>query len=231
MCNKAIISTPNNRLKKVKLFVQGFTLLELLIALSIFSVIAAMAYGGLGTVLELSAHTQQRAQQWKRIQLTFGRLQQDVEQLIPRSIRNQYGDTETALLVEYDSVAWTRSGWLNPLQQTRSDLQRVRYRYQERAVWRDHWLVLDQAQDSQFHSVLMLDDVEQLKWQFLDANQIWHEHWPPTNHTLPNRNTNAENQSENESVKDSPRLLAITITMTLPHFGELTRLIAVANHE
>jgi general secretion pathway protein J len=211
--------------------VKGFTLLELLIALSIFALIAAMAYNGLGTVLELSTHTQQQAQYWKKIQFTFARLQQDVEYFTPRSIRNLYGDVEPALSAQRDSVAWTRDGWLNPLQQARSELQRVRYRYQDGGLWRDQWAVLDQAQDSQPYSILMLNNVDQVKWQFLDQDQVWHEEWPPTAPSWRENARNNENETENNAVMNAPYLRAIAVTLTLPRFGELTRLIAVVTGE
>ncbi|WP_245391572.1 type II secretion system minor pseudopilin GspJ [Thioflexithrix psekupsensis] len=210
---------------------KGFTLLELLIALSIFALIAVMAYGGLGTVLELSAHTQEQAQYWKKIQFTLARLQQDVEYFTPRSIRNPYGDVEPALSAQGDSVVWTRDGWLNPLQQTRSALQRVRYRYENGGLWRDQWVVLDQAQDSQPYSILMLDNVEQIKWQFLDQDHVWHDVWPPTAPSWRENSSHLDNETENKTVISSPYLRAIAVTLTLPRFGELTRLMAVVAGE
>jgi len=67
---------------------RGFTLLELLIALAIFSLIAVLAYSGLVSVLRVDAQVAQVTQQLTRLQLTFQRLQQDITQLVHRPIRN-----------------------------------------------------------------------------------------------------------------------------------------------
>ena len=77
---------------------QGFTLLELLVALSIFSIIAVMAYSGLNTVLLARIQTDQHAIQLARLQMTFTWLKRDIEQYIGRSIRDQYGDRQAALI-------------------------------------------------------------------------------------------------------------------------------------
>ncbi|MEZ5671465.1 MAG: prepilin-type N-terminal cleavage/methylation domain-containing protein [Thiotrichaceae bacterium] len=78
-------------------WMNGFTLLELLIALSIFALIAMMAYSGLLSVLQVGAHVEQTSQQLMRLQLTFQRVNQDVTQLVYRPIRNEYGDSLPAI--------------------------------------------------------------------------------------------------------------------------------------
>jgi len=55
---------------------RGFTLLELLIALSIFSVMAVMAYGGLKTVLDGHQQIEASALNLESLQKTFLFMQQ-----------------------------------------------------------------------------------------------------------------------------------------------------------
>jgi len=70
---------------------QAFTLLELLVALAIFAIIAIMAYAGLNTILTARQQTDQHATQLAHLQLTYLWLGRDIEQLMKRAIRDQYG--------------------------------------------------------------------------------------------------------------------------------------------
>ncbi len=49
----------------------GFTLLELLVALSIFALISAMAYGGLQSVMTTQQHTAKAAQHLADLQKAY----------------------------------------------------------------------------------------------------------------------------------------------------------------
>ena len=74
----------------------GFTLLELLVALSIFAIVAVLAYGGLGTVLDQRILTEESAERLADLQKTYLIVQRDIEQLVPRAIRDEFGDEQAA---------------------------------------------------------------------------------------------------------------------------------------
>lgn len=159
----------------------GFTLLELLVALSIFAIMAAMAYGGLSSVIEARAQVDAALERNQRLQQTIFRLQSDFGQIAARGIRDEFGDNRPALTSDIDNtLAFTRQGWRNPLNEARSHLQRVRYRLdEENRLVRDHWRVLDRAQDSLPVETVMLEDVDRLEWRFLNDVREWRDSWPP----------------------------------------------------
>ena len=76
----------------------GFTLLELLVAVAVFAVVGVMAYGGLQAVMSQQQRTNEHAQRLADLQLAYRVMQRDLEQLIDRPIRNEYGDTVVGLL-------------------------------------------------------------------------------------------------------------------------------------
>jgi general secretion pathway protein J len=156
----------------------GFTLLELLVALAIFSLIAVMAYGGLETVLNQQAQTEVNAEGLEALQKTYLVIQRDIEQAVPRPIRNEFGD-EQGPLVGTTLFQLTRGGWNNPVDQPRSTLQRVGYSLEERQLIRYAWTVLDRAQDSEPVRQPLADDIESLQVRYLDGNGNWQEQWPP----------------------------------------------------
>ena len=77
--------------------IRGFTLLELMIAITIFSVIATFVYAGLGVVLDTKQQTEQHLNRLAKLQLGLHLLQRDIEQAVNRPVRDQYGDSLPAL--------------------------------------------------------------------------------------------------------------------------------------
>lgn len=157
---------------------EGFTLLELLVALAIFSLIAVMAYGGLETVLNQQAHTEVNAESLAALQKTYLVMQRDIEQAVPRAIRDEFGD-EQGSLVGTTLFQLTRGGWNNPVDQPRSTLQRVGYALEDRQLIRYAWMVLDRAQDSKPTRQPLIDEIESMEVRYLDERDNWQEQWPP----------------------------------------------------
>jgi len=162
----------------------GFTLLELLISLVIFGLIAAMAYSGLNNVLIARSQTEAHVQQLYKLQMALTMMERDVEQVVDRPTRDEYGDEKPALVGnEYGDylLEFTRTGWLNPLSSPRSNLQRVAYTVKDEKLIRTIWYVLDRSQDSEHYDTVLLDDVKNLEFRYLDANSEWQRSWPPQN--------------------------------------------------
>lgn len=140
---------------------KGFTLLELLVAIAIFALMAVGSYRLLaGTVLtreQGAAHEKSLKESQKAVVI----LQRDLLQTAMRPIRDEFGDVQPAFYLPKENVVeFTRRGWRNPLGALRSDLQRVRYRLESNQLWRDRWDVLDRARATKPTSIVLMDDVE-----------------------------------------------------------------------
>jgi general secretion pathway protein J len=155
----------------------GFTLLELLVALAIFSLIAVMSYSGLKVVLNQQAATEIQADSLAELQKVYLLLQRDIEEVVPRPVRDEYGSEQPALAGE-DTLQLTRGGWSNPAGRLRSSLQRVGYAYEDRQLVRYSWAVLDRAQDSEPQRQPLIDGIEEMTIRYLDANNKWEDRWP-----------------------------------------------------
>lgn len=194
----------------------GFTLLELLVALSIFALLAAMAYGGLNTVMKARAATDAQALRLSQLQYTFFWLGRDIEQTVNRTVRDEYGDPQPALrgieLGDY-RLALTRGGWRNPVHRPRSTLQRVAYGLRDDQLLRVYWNVLDRAPDSQPVENVLLDGVERLELRYLDAKKEWHDDWPA---------------AVTGAAANTAPPLAVEVTIETKQEGRITRLFGVA---
>ena len=67
---------------------RGFTLLEVLVAIAITSVIALLGYRAIASLTESEARLSAESTRWRVLDLFFARLESDMRQAVPRSARN-----------------------------------------------------------------------------------------------------------------------------------------------
>lgn len=197
---------------------RAFTLIEVLVSLAIFAILATLAYGALSQTLASAEMLNGRMDRLQAIQRTMRLLSEDLQQLSPRPIRDELGDgIGPALDTDFQSgfaLELTHGGWSNPIVLPRGTLQRSAYRIEEDELIRYHWMVLDRTLANEPVSVTLLDGVESILFRFLQANGDWTEQWPPSN------------RPGVLGIRLRPR--AVEIILTLVDEGELSRLIEVA---
>jgi general secretion pathway protein J len=169
---------------------RGFTLLEVLIAVAIFSIMAVMGYSGLSNALNVSATTQEHSARLQRLQMALLLIQRDFEQYYNQPGRNQFGDNVNSLLAGSllanstpgRLVEVTRIGWRNPLGlAARGVTQRVAYEFEDGKFYRQYWPHMFQAPEEKPLKTLLLEDLEEVRFEFRDSQREWHTDWPPLN--------------------------------------------------
>ena len=160
---------------------RGFTLLEVLIAMSIFALISAMTFQGLQTSMTMQEKVEATATELSDVQLVMTLMLDDFMNVVRRPVRAAFGndrlpafDDEAPLVGgSEDSYAceavFTRAG-LPPGRLLRAGLQRVAWcTDSDNRLYRLSWPVLDPAQDSLPVESLLLDNVilfdVQLAWR------------------------------------------------------------------
>lgn len=198
--------------------VRAFTLIEVLVSLAIFAILAALAYGALSQTLNSAEMLNDRMDRLQALQRAMRLLSEDFEQMSPRPIRDDLGDGFVpALSTDFQSgfaLELTHGGWSNPAVLPRSTLQRSAYRIEDDELVRYHWRVLDRTLANEPLGVTLLDGVESIVFRFMESNGDWTDAWPPRN--LPGA----------LGARQRPR--AVEIVMTLTEEGEIRRLLEVA---
>ena len=197
---------------------KAFTLIEVLVAMAIFAIMSALAYGTLSQTLLSAEILSDRMDRLQALQRTMRLLTDDLYQLAPRPVRDELGENfGPALTTGFQSgfaIEMTRSGWNNPMILPRSTLQRAAYRLEDDELVRYHWTVLDRTLSNEPVSVVLLDGVESIQFRFFEADGEDTDQWPPPS------------QTGQAYVRYRPR--AVEIILRLEDEGEITRLVEVA---
>jgi general secretion pathway protein J len=168
---------------------QGFTLLEVLIAISIFALMSMASYQILQGVIRSGEISKKHNDELLKIQRAMLVIEQDFTQIIARASRDENNDSETPPVLtagEYlfesqeQGIDFTRLGWSNPLNLLpRSNLLRVRYRLFEGKLQRLYFLYPDIVSGQTPEIQTLLTDVEKLNFRFWSDG--WKTTWTDTN--------------------------------------------------
>ena len=186
---------------------RGFTLLEVLVAVVLFSVASALAYGGMMSLVRAQEQSAALDERLGRLQFAMGMIERDVASAAPRGIRDEFGAPKPAFDGGISSVEMTRFGYSNRLSLPRAELERVSYVKRDKRVVRLRWAVLDRAPSSKPMEDVLLENVEDFSLHYLDAQGREHRQWPPPR------------GSEEQFPK------ALRLTLNIDGFGEVERLL------
>ena len=165
-----------------RVFVRGFTLIELLVAMAIVAIIGAMAFGGINLVMNQHEIARDRAERWRDIQLAMRLIVQDLAQLHPRPMREEFGEGHLPALLSTASsqfaLEFSRGGWPNPAGFPRGTVARVAYDWEDDVLVRYHWPVMDRTPDVIPARTELLTGVVAIEARFLDRGGTWQVEWP-----------------------------------------------------
>lgn len=203
--------TMNLHMKKTTSHIEkttGFTLIEIIVALFIFAILAVIATTSLYNVLNARERVEANSQQFAEMQVAVVLMGRDISQSIDRPIINNFNEKQPAMLGKGTSVELTRSGFSNPFSLAkRSHLLRVAYAVKQGELIRETWRVLDQAPTTKPDTRVLMKGISSISFRYLAHNNQFYNSWPPGNET-----------NENELPK------AIQVTMTVKNWGQITRL-------
>lgn len=194
----------------------GFTLVEVLIAIAIFAILSVLAYGGLNSVIKNKTQAEQSLERLEQVQLTMTKLHRDIEQIAARNATDELGGKQLKLSAGQGDdllIQFTRTGWKNPVKTNRSHLQRVAYKLDEDKLIRIYWPYVDRAQDDQAVELDLLDNLKDVRFKFLDDSKEWHDSWPT--------------RDASSSDEAFPQPNAIEVTLEMEDWGEVVRVFRV----
>lgn len=190
---------------------KGFTLIELMVALTIFAIMSVGVFSVFNSFSSTREITDRESKRLYAYQKAFEILTRDVDQMVSRTIRDEFGDFKPALEGTDSGIEFTRAGWNRPgfINTPRSELQRVRYYVEENILLRQYWNVLDRPDITEPTELEILEGVESIQFKYYwkaNDNELREEFsWPLAGakvagaDTSSNFNTNADTNTGNQA--------------------------------
>ncbi len=193
---------------------QGFTLIEVLVAIAIFASLSVAAYQVVNQVQRSNELSQERSARLQEIQRGFVYLDSDFRQMALRQFRHEGQAPENRLILwqpnllesEGKGLLFTRLGWLNPQNQfPRGEVAKIGYRLKQGKLERVWWRYPDTAVGEPPVVLPIFSGVEDFDMRFYNG-ETWLKEWQ-ADLSLP---------------------LAVEIKLTFEDYGEITRIYLTA---
>ncbi|GAA6183932.1 MULTISPECIES: type II secretion system minor pseudopilin GspJ [Alteromonadaceae] len=194
---------------------RGFTLIEIMIAVAIFTLIGIASTSVMTAVIDSDELSENRFEKLQTLQRAMLTIERDMLQAVPRAVRLD-GEENTQVMhaeknfleSEADGFAFVRAGWQNPqLMLQRSTLQSVGYRMQEGRLERLYGNYVDNVVGYEPKVRVLLTKVDDFQVHFL----------------LNSGEDSADSQSWDDSYAQDTLPVAVKITITSQEFGVIER--------
>ncbi|MFO1206175.1 MAG: type II secretion system minor pseudopilin GspJ [Burkholderiales bacterium] len=162
----------------------GFTLVEMLVAIAIFGILAGAGYRVLDSVLATRERVTGEYRRWREVARAMAWIERDFDAVEVRPTRGP-SDQKLPPLLGFDAsipsdqpqVSFTRAGSLDASGLV-TPPRRVGYRVRDGVIERLTWVAPDQAARSQPTVAVVLRGVSALSLRYRDGAGTWRERWP-----------------------------------------------------
>ena len=171
---------------------RGFTLVELLVAMAVLAMLAAVSFRGLSSILEAEAHVQSETRRWNDVAVVIAQMGRDLSLAVPRPVRGSAGQVLAAVIISGPSdetrgqIVVTRLGDSDSAS-SRSGLRRIGYRLRAGILEYLLWPAADSAPEAIPSANPVLENVADLQLRALAQDGSWSAVWPvgPQANALP----------------------------------------------
>lgn len=162
---------------------QGFTLVELLVAITIFAVLSALGWQVFDYINKSKDQNAMHEYRLNQLQDTYQQILRDTVQAVPLTA-NINGQIQPALVLQNGRFNFSKTGVTDPLQEGISPDERVEYQYrsEEQKLYRLKYRNLNQTGRDQPESSVLLNHVEQFEILVLNPNEL--TQWPDSSADL-----------------------------------------------
>lgn len=157
---------------------KGFTLIEILIALAVFTIIASFTASILSQILQIKEQSQEQVEKINNLQLVISLLNKDIKQILERPVRGNQLHMFPSFIGQPDYVEFTRDGHFNPLyNENRSNLIRVAYICKNQTLVRRVWDRLDSPDRDKYQDSILLDSLKKCEFAYIGMHHNIMPNW------------------------------------------------------
>lgn len=201
--------------------------MEMLVTLALFAMIGLISSQLLYQTADLSIKMVGRSDYVSDIHRAMSVIDRDMRQIVNRGIRDELGELMDPLTLDDGRLLqFSRMGWLNPFDESRSAVQRVEYSVDEGTLKRRYWLVLDRSQEAVAVTQTVMQGVE-MQFVLVDSNNETLTTYPEyldVEELVPEIGDPGVAEEEEEA-----RPIAIRLEFSIPNVGSLGRVWLIPN--
>ena len=165
---------------------KGFTLIEILIALAIFSLLASLTAYSIFYAFNTKTSVAKQAERLNNLQMALLLIERDILQIVLRTVNLKGSQVFPAFIGEPQYFEFTRGGWANPnSQEKRSQLRRVAILCQKNTLLQRTWFSLDSFERSSYEDQVLLTNLRSCQFSYLNQNLQSLSAFQPNQEPLP----------------------------------------------
>lgn len=193
---------------------RGFTLIEILIALTVFAIISVITATLMNQAFDTKKRVGAQADALNTISFALTLINRDIAQATLRPIHGDDMHEFPAFTGLPQYLEFTRNSVANPHSKAlRSTLKRIAYLCTNHQFIKRTWPVLDIPQRNQYHDKILLTDITSCQFAYMNhAKQIlpeWREH------------------AVQQNQKSESLPMAVQFKLTIPHWGSSVWLFSI----
>ena len=156
---------------------QGFTLIEVMVAIAIFAVLSAMGWKVFDHISKVKTSNEIHEKNIQQLQTAYQIMLKDMLQLAPLNASIQ-AEIQPALVLQDQYLHFSKVGVSDPLKQSKPFTERIEYLYkpEEQKLYRLKYTFLHHNGNQQPLSSILLDRVENYQVTVLNPNE--ENTWP-----------------------------------------------------
>ncbi|KGP63470.1 type II secretory pathway protein LspJ [Legionella norrlandica] len=193
---------------------RGFTLIEILIALTVFAILATITSSTLYYAFNTRTRVNAQAERLNALQLAVSIIQQDTFQTVERAIRGNEMRLFPIFVGQPQYLELTRDGFINPNSaEKRSTLKRIALICQDDKLIRRTWSTLDPIDRNIYEDKILLDNITECHFNYLNQNLQPLPEW--------------REQAITQNQRREPLPKAIQMNLSLKDWGEMNMLFII----
>lgn len=185
----------------------GFTLIEILIALAVFAILATITSSTLYYAFTTRTRITAQADQLNNLQLALTLFERDITQTVQREVRGNNMHIFPVFVGEKFYLEFTRGGVINPnTNEKKSNLQRIAFLCKNKQLIKRKWYSLDTMDRTKFSDQVLLSHLNNCQFAYLNHSLQLLSEW----------RANAKTQDQ----KEEPLPKAIQFNLSLQNWGK-----------
>lgn len=193
---------------------RGFTLIEILIALAIFALLASITSSSLYYAFNTRTRVNEQSNQLSELQMAISIMQQETTQAIERSIQSADEHSFPVFIGQSRYVEFTHDGIVNPqYNEQRSTLKRVALLCVNGNFIHRTWETLDTVDRNNYEDKILLTNVDDCHFNYLNEEMQLLAEW----------RENAVTQNQRKALLPK----AIQVNLKLHTWGEINLLFII----